>query len=383
MRFALITLDSSPPIAGRAVALRQLDFALAAGAKRIVGLGDGGAPGMIALRHAAESAGIRFHSVAGAHGLLGLVGTADDLLVLAPGLLAQSPEALAMLAGGACVLAFPAGAGLANGFERIDTERAWAGALLMPGGLVERLAQLPSDFAPASALLRIALQARVPLQLAGLELAAGGGWAMVGDDAAGLGEVWLTRHALPVARGDVTGRVVVAVLRRFGLELLARDRAQIALLAIFAIATVVAICLAAAGMGGAAFALLPIAVIAARLHGGLARLHRLPFGGEVQTTGLLSWLVDGGLYAAMVLAHDGDWPQRLAAPALLLLSARVATPPRWPAAAAWLADRAVLAALLSVAAFVDALADGAAVLALVLLAGQTLWGSSKSGRGVS
>lgn len=374
MRFALITIDTTPDIAGRALALRQLDFAVAAGAQRVIGVGNGTAPQMIALRHAAEAAGARFHGISGAHGLLGAVGTADELLVLTPGLLPESAQALDLLANGPAVLVIPAAVGINFGFERIDHEQAWAGALLMPGGLVERLAQLPPDFATAPALLRIALQGRVPMRSVPPEMASGGGWAMIGDDAAGQGAAWLKRHEQPAPRGDLAGGAVAWIMRRFGLRLLAADRSQAVLLAGFAMLAMAAIGLSAFGHGAIALTVMALAVLPARLHGALARLHRLPFDGEARTIGLLSWLVDSGLLATLAFAVQGPLAggQPLFAPMVLLLAARLATPARWPRVAAWLVDRAALGLVLAGCTAAGLLVPGIIAASLTLMAGQLL-----------
>ena len=86
MRAALISIADTPsPVAGKSLARRQLDFAFALGCERVIALGNGAAPEAIALRHATEARGARFHSIGDAHGLLGAVAAADELLVLAPG----------------------------------------------------------------------------------------------------------------------------------------------------------------------------------------------------------------------------------------------------------------------------------------------------------
>ena len=163
MRAALISMTGQPSgaLAGKTLARRQLDFALAAGCESVIALGDGASAQAIALRHATEAAGARFQAIRDSHGVLGVVRAADELLALAPGLLPEAGGALAALDKGAALLVLPAGPGVAAGFERIDLERAWAGAVVVSGAQVERLSALPADSAPASALMRIALQARV------------------------------------------------------------------------------------------------------------------------------------------------------------------------------------------------------------------------------
>src|SRR5690606_37403223 len=144
--------------------------------------------------------GARFQAIRDGHGLLGAVSAADELLVMAPGLVAEDAGALETLAGAKGVLVLPAGPGVAAGFERIDLERAWAGALVLPGALVERLADLPADSEPAAALLRVALQAQVPERRMAETPLALGSWLMVGakDDAARREREWLRRH-MPAA----------------------------------------------------------------------------------------------------------------------------------------------------------------------------------------
>jgi hypothetical protein len=162
VRAALISIAGTPiSLAGKSLGRRQLDFALAAGCERVIVLGDGASAEAIALRHAAEARGARFHGVGDTHGLLGAVPAGDELLVLAPTLLPEDLAALEALARGTGVLVVPAAPGVAAGFERIDLERAWAGALVLPGRLVERLSDLAPDSEATAALLRIALQARV------------------------------------------------------------------------------------------------------------------------------------------------------------------------------------------------------------------------------
>jgi hypothetical protein len=101
VRVALISLTGQPKaadgapvtIAGRSLAVHQAHLALAAGATGVVALGDGASLEAVALRHAVERQGARYQTIRDSHGLLGLVRTTDELLVLAPALLAQAPEA--------------------------------------------------------------------------------------------------------------------------------------------------------------------------------------------------------------------------------------------------------------------------------------------------
>ena len=192
MRSALISMSGQPrggdgkaplAVAGKSLAQRQLDFALAAGCESVIALGDGGSAEAIALRHAAEAAGARFQAIRDSHGLLGAVRAEDELLALAPGLLPEAEAALEVLGKGKVVLVLPAGAGTAAGFERIDLERAWAGALVVGGAHVERLSDLPADIEPASALVRIALQGHVKERRLPDDLIADGSWTVLREGA--------------------------------------------------------------------------------------------------------------------------------------------------------------------------------------------------------
>ena len=107
MRAALISMTGQPraadggaplALAGKSLARRQLDFALAAGCESVIVLGDGASAEAIALRHAAEAGGARFQAIRDSRGLLGAVRAEDELLALSPGLLPEAPEALEVLA---------------------------------------------------------------------------------------------------------------------------------------------------------------------------------------------------------------------------------------------------------------------------------------------
>ena len=227
MRVALISIAGQPreagrdapfAVAGKTLAQRQLEFVLAAGSERVIALGDGASTEAVALRQGAEGAGARFDVMRDGHRLLGALGASDELLVLAPGVLADSPAAMDMLAKGNKVLVLPAASGIPAGFERIDLERAWAGALLIPGSLVERLSELPDDFEPTAALLRVALQARMREVRLPDELMADGSWAKVGDEetTGSRDEAWLRRNLMPAPTKAVSPWLARTSLNLFG-----------------------------------------------------------------------------------------------------------------------------------------------------------------------
>ena len=183
-------------IGGRPLARHQLGLALALGCTRIIVVTEALTGEVIALQHATEAAGARFHVIAHAHALLPLVTAEDELFVLADGLLVLPDAALARLEEGPGVLALPVEAGVAAGFERIDINHAFAGMIRMPGRLVAGLGELPPEWNAHAALLRLAVQGRVPMRLLPEALLADGRWVVVRneDEAQAVEPVWLRLH---------------------------------------------------------------------------------------------------------------------------------------------------------------------------------------------
>ena len=226
MRIAILGIDSAAggELAGATLAARQLDLAIALGAERVIALGHGADPAAIDLRARAEEAGLGFQCVPAApRRLLGLVGAADDILVMAPGLLvgARTDPSLQSLGKGRGVLTFPAEAGISAGFERIDAETAWGGVLVAPGQVVERLEPLPDDADVVSALLRGARQAGVRTMPAKPGLLHSGDWRLFASNrqideyapqfvrqAGGNGSVAPTRWLAAMAARSAAGRLV-------------------------------------------------------------------------------------------------------------------------------------------------------------------------------
>lgn len=372
MRSALISIPGQPAatLAGKSLARRQLDFALAAGCESVIALGDGASAEAVALRHAAEAAGARFQAIRDGHGLLGAVRAEDELLALAPGLLPEAAEALELLGKGKVVLVLPSGAGTAAGFERIDLERAWAGALVVGGAHVERLSDLPADIEPASALVRIALQGHVKERRLPDDLIAEGSWTVVREGAVtpAIEEGWLKRHLAAATVWMPTRWLAVRALQPLAARLLAAGRSVEALAAGAAVVLVAAILAAWLGVAALGFALVPVGAVLAQAAAVLAGLRLAPFGrvrGKDFAT-FLPWLVDAALLTCAVLAIDGTWLQRLFPP-LVMLAALHGLRPAGPAG--WLAlpgDRGALAALLALPSALG-LAEPAIMLAALAL----------------
>ncbi len=190
-------LRASLTIGGRSLVRHQLGLALALGCTRVVVLAEALTGEVVALQQAAEASGARFHVITSAHGLLPLVMAEDDLIVLGDGLLAQPELALAQLDEANAVLALPVEAGLAAGFERIDINHAYAGAMHVPGRVVAGLGDLPPEWNAHAALLRLAVQGRVPLRALPDAAIADGRWAVVRSEpeAQAIELVWLRLHS--------------------------------------------------------------------------------------------------------------------------------------------------------------------------------------------
>lgn len=382
MRSALISLAGQPreisreeplTLAGKTVARRQLDFALAAGCEAVIVLGDGGSAEAIALRHAAELAGARFQAVRDSHGLLGAVRADDELLVLAPGLLPEAPAAIEALAKGRRVLVFPAGPAVAAGFERIDANRAWAGALVVGGPQVERLSDLPADIALGSALVRIAMQANVRERPLPDDLLADGSWRMLGErvDQASSDRAWLDRHK-PVTRPFAPTRWLVNLaLRAVAPRALATPRAAggMALASLAAMAGSILGVLY--GLPVVGLALVGLAVFLAFVGAELFRLRRVPFGRTDRSAALyaaIPWLIDGVLLACAVITIGGTWPHRLFPPLVMLGTLYAARPEIRRDWGAVFGDRGLLALVLAVAAGFGLVEPAIMLLSLALIA---------------
>src|SRR5690606_30186060 len=98
---------------GRSLAQRQLDLLLALGCERIACLADRIDATLLAVQHQAEDAGVSFHVISSSRALGGVVTAADELVVIAEGILPMASEASDVLAEGRSILAFHAEPGIA------------------------------------------------------------------------------------------------------------------------------------------------------------------------------------------------------------------------------------------------------------------------------
>jgi hypothetical protein len=373
MRAALITI--APPsasvaagpvlLAGKSLARRQLDFALAAGCRQIIAFGPNSLPEAVALRRVAEDRGARFMAIVDSTGLSGALGADDELLVLMSSLVPESAAMLQALSRGPIVLVLPAASGTAAGFERIDLDRAWAGAAMVPGTLIERLAELPADIDPASALMRAALQTHVPEHAVPEDLVAAGQWtpwqAQL-DPAAD--KAWLLRHsALLRALPERLSTLATSFAGR------ALGSPRLVPLAWLSTALVLLVAVLTSWLGHPApgFALVGLGAILGRLTQELGQLRQAPFGRpSLRLPMIAAVLLDLAITACACMAIEGSWPQRLFPPLVLMAALHL---PATSTFAAALRKRALLAGVLALAAALGIAEPAimAAGLALIML----------------
>jgi hypothetical protein len=169
-------------LGGRSLVQHQLGLVLALGCERVICLAEGLPGELITLQHAAERGGASFHVAADGRAAARLVKPDDELLVIADGLVTSASVVNGLLGTRAGVVVQPVEGGVAAGYERIDLNHAGAGVLRIPGRLAAGLAELPGDWNPISALLRIAVQAGQRQVMLRQALIDGGRWALVRSD---------------------------------------------------------------------------------------------------------------------------------------------------------------------------------------------------------
>ena len=350
----------------------QLSLSLALECQRIVCIAREMTSDLANLQTVAERAGARFHCVTGPRALAGLVTANDEVVVVADGLLAPVASAVTLLEGRHCVVVQSVDSGIAAGFERIDLNHATAGLMRIPGRLVERLQELPADCDAASALTRIALQAGIEQRPLPVEARDGLRWQLIRNEteahAAEAG--WIGAQLdgdQPNSPGTALARIAV---RSFGPAILhAGSGGNIVTLCAGALA-LLALGIGWAGFPASALLLCALAWITRRSAAQLAAIER-----ESLALASARWprvkLFDGALdmvLIAIMVWNTAPFPmsslwQRLFAPLILLCLVRLVpriTERSW---AVWLADRALLALILALAAGLGLLTQAVPVLA--------------------
>jgi hypothetical protein len=361
------------PIAGRTVAHRQADLALALGCERIACLADRATPQMVRMQHAAEAAGARFNAITGAHSLTGLVKAADELFVVAPQLLLDPGLVSDALANRPGILVIPAEKGIAAGFERIDRDDAWAGVMLLHGAAVDRLADLPIDSDPVSSLLRIAVQSgtrRIVVAPGVLDT----GELMLVRDATAHARAerrWLERFGPKVGWRRPASAAIGAALRVLAPRLLARRR-SVLMAEIGGTALVIAAG-ALAWLERPAAGLAVLALSAACYLCG--RLLRGFEGGASAAKVAARWsdlALDTVLVASLVLASPRNPGFALFAATVAVVAVRLAEVHGQNAPIAPAADRVLVLAAVAIAAALNQLLPAVHVFAVAVLAAELL-----------
>jgi hypothetical protein len=366
--------DAAEPIAvgGKSIPRHQLDFALALGCRAVICLGDGGASTAISLRHAAEAGGARFQAIRGVRELPAAVRGDDQLLVLARGLLPESPYALALLLDTYGILVLPAEAGWGAGFERLDLTAAWGGAMLLPGRLVAQLDELSEDAEPIAGLLRIARQAGVPERPLPESELAEGRWQIVRNREAAhaLEPMWLRRRLPAVSPFRPTTWLAALGLRKWASGVTGGEHAVAFTSGISLLVIAGAVGAAWFGLSWVAFAALAFAALAIETSEGLLLLRRSVFAAETKSsrsTFILRVIWDVALIALGTLAIDATRAERLFPP--LVTAGLLRSLPPWPEKR-WRAlagDRGTFAAVLALAAAIGLTEGAFMVLALLLI----------------
>ncbi|TIX50004.1 hypothetical protein [Alteraurantiacibacter aquimixticola] len=353
-------------ILGRYVIERQVEFAAACGAGAIV-IEGGGTPEAIAARLRAEELGLTVREISGPHGLERALNGAGHLLVLGEGVLPTQAAWTARAGGEGEIITFPAGVGVDAGLERIDLDRAWAGALLMPAQLARRLDDLPEDSETASALLRIALQARVYEKRLHEQFLADGTWQVVrdGSSARRVEEAWLSRHSRAPARSPLSRRIAAGILRRVGRTVLARPRLIPAILGTGLALAAGGLAASFQGLAAVSFAALAGSVLLVELFLALRKLKLIPREPSFHWRKSL-WLLDIFILASAIIASDGSWIERVF-PAFVLLAALHATTGPKPSWRDLLRDRMLATGLVALLAAVSTLQTGLMLTAAALL----------------
>ncbi|MEY2942669.1 MAG: hypothetical protein RLY97_683 [Pseudomonadota bacterium] len=368
------------------IARQQLGIMLGLGVERVICIAQKLDTHIIELQHFAEDAGAKFHVVTGPRGLLGLVTATDELLALADGLLAW-PKMAAGLLDRAGVLVQPVEEGLAAGFERMDGQYASAGALRIPGRLVERLAELPSDSDAFSSLQRIALQAGIAQRMIQDNSASNGSWNLVrhDDDAHAAETQWIRLHSDVVGARNCSTNIAQWAVRHVGPALLHAGSGNVIVASSGLLLALLALIMGWFGWVGAGLGFTGIAAIlfiSAHLLGRVEReLQQLPSYYPWRAA-ICGWLIDGVILVLVVWngpVNGGQNYLEIVFPPLILLglsrilpmigsrnraSSQSEQPNYWRF---WVTDRSLVVLVLMVASWAGVLSQAVVALALLYL----------------
>ena len=356
--------------AGAMVVEHQLELALKLGCERIAVLVDSIEREVVELQARAEKAGVKFRAIREPSELAGTITADDEVLVMASGILPEDDTVEEALCSKG-VLTFPADLAVPLGYERIDLELAWAGVMILPGHLVERLGDLPSDVDVPSSLMRLGLQSGVRLKALDRSVLADGQWHLNADrPALELRE----KQWIDAQRKEISFRAPgLAVAERAGARL-ARDVIGQSAQRVPMLASVLGIFSAiGAGVFGHAalgLGLLTIAVLFGHMAGVVERVAALgrPKGKGNSFLRALGHLVDPAFLFLLAAAAPTELGyMRVFIPLMLLGLLRLGERHSSPDWQATYADRISLGFLLAAATFAGFSTETAALFALVAL----------------
>ncbi len=362
-------------VGGISIARQQAVLALHMRCERVVCIAAGLSPELLEIQHLVEAAGAGFHVIGDGRGLSRLVTAVDEVIVLEDGLFASTTQAASLLEEGQAVLVQPVEAGLAAGFERIDLNHASAGAMRLPGRLVERLSDLPTDIDVCSSLLRIALQAGIRQRQIPIPGQDGLFWTLLRseEEAHGLEPQWVRHRTRDEGAISPARAIALGIVRGLGPAMLHAGSGARAVVIGAAVLALMALGSGWFGLPILAFSLAAIGWILRDVAVLLARIEADPgrSGRGLDKSEVYGWLIDGLIVvlAAWSMPGGSSWLQldRYFAPfmlvALLRLMPRLVSP-RW---AGWFGDRALLAGGVA-AAVATGFGAGAIQVATALLA---------------
>lgn len=343
-------------IGGLTVARQQSSVALQLGCERIICIAPGVSAELIELQHQLEAEGVQFHLISHARALAGLISAVDEVILFADGLFVSAGQAAALLEEGQSVLVQPIEQGLAAGFERIDINHAFGGAMRLPGRLVERMADLPADCDVVSSLLRIALQAGVRQKPIPMPGQGGVFWTLVRSEseAHALEPQWIRQRTRGEGLLSISSGIALLAVRSFGPALLHAGSGAGVLVVAALILALLAIGagwfgLAALGLGFVALGWImrESAVMLSRIETDLLSRRKEPDSNE-----LYGWLLDAViilLSAWGTTSAAGQVIAGLFSPFMLVALLRILPrliPQRW---SPLFADRGLLALMLAAA----------------------------------
>lgn len=362
-------------VGGLTIARQQVALALQLGCERVVCITPGPSPDLAELQQLIEAGGAQFYLVTQARALVGLVSAVDEVIVIADGLFATTSSLAELLEEGQSVLVQPIEQGLAAGFERIDLNHAFGGAMRLPGRIVERMAELPVDCDATSALLRIALQAGVRQKPIPQPDQSRLFWTLVRseDQAHSLEPQWIRQRTRGEGDLSFSGAVALLSVRSFGPALLHAGSG-----ARFLVWAAAVLLLLALGAGWLGFAALGLGFVALSwiVREAAVMIARIETEQTALRSGfdqkeLFGWILDVFIVAlaswSAQTAVGQSVIERLFAPFMLVALLRIVprlVPSRW---SSWFQDRALLALLLA-GATIAGLAGPTIMIAASLLA---------------